>query len=312
MANVDVAVRLQRLSNPTRVVEEVQMDAAAGKIGPGTLVGRDRSGFFAKADDTQALGEVGVHAGNAVESVDSAESDGFHRVKVERGVHAHFKIATLTTDANARLQYGKWVSALFNDEVQLGGGSFANWVGTIVGHVSVTEVIVFVPVAARDGIVGVVGSIAVASATIENTSGAKDFNQTISIPANRLQVGDVIHVQASVRVLDNNSTDTLTVILDVGGISVATSGAVDVADDDFGVFDVYITVRTVGAGGTMVAAGMVILDAEGTALVSTTLPSSALDTTAAVSVKLTANWAVVHADNQVRQEQLFVEVLRAA
>ena len=43
---------------------------------------------------------------------------------------------------------------------------------------------------------------------------------------------------------------------------------------------------------------------------SQALDSTTLNTTLAAVVKASATWSVAHADNQVRQDTLFVEVLR--
>lgn len=147
----------------------------------------------------------------------------------------------------------------------------------------------------------------------ENTTDAADFNVYYNIPANTLRAGDVLHIKANVTVNDNNSTDTLTLLLRLGTTTIATTGAVDVADADQGFFDAYVIIRTIGATGTMVASGLVGLGVPGTVTGKAfALASTAVDTTAALKVNVNADWSVAHADNEASLTGLVVELLRGA
>ena len=158
---------------------------------------------------------------------------------------------------------------------------------------------------------GVVYNSIVESAEHENTVTAANFDKSFSIPANSLRVGDVLHVRANVTVVDNNSTDTLTLLLTVGAVTVAATPAVDVADNDIGFIDAWITVRAIGATGKIVASSLVGLGVSGTVTgKAVALAETTLDTTAANVVAVNADWSVAHADNEASLTNLLVEVLR--
>ena len=154
-----------------------------------------------------------------------------------------------------------------------------------------------------------------ASTSHANTTDAADFDETFAIPANTLKPGSIIKGRISVWVEDNNSTDTLTLILRLtpaGGSAVAivTISAVDVADDDCGYIDFSIMIRTAGASGTMVAHGMTALGAfETAAMTPFLMKSTAIDTTKVQTVSVNADWSVAHADNECELALLEVTVV---
>lgn len=146
MSNASTQVAASKPSALLERVAEVSLAAAAGTVPQGALIGRNSAGYFVNADNTASLTEIGLNL-SVTQKVNSADADGTYKAKIERGIVVPLKIATLTTDAAARAQYGKPVYALYNDEVTLqrGTGTYENFVGTIVGHNSVTEVLVFIP-----------------------------------------------------------------------------------------------------------------------------------------------------------------------
>jgi hypothetical protein len=149
------------------------------------------------------------------------------------------------------------------------------------------------------------------SAEHENTVTAADFDKSYTIPANTLRVGDVIRVRAQVKVVDNNSTDTLTLLLTLGGETLATTGAVDVADGDVGFFDATIVVRAIGATGEIQATGLQALGVPGTVTAKPFFVNDAtVDTTAGLKVAVNADWSVAHADNEASLSLLTVEIIR--
>jgi hypothetical protein len=166
-----------------------------------------------------------------------------------------------------------------------------------------------------DGVGGKLYTNVASSAEHENTQTEALFDKSVSIPANSLKAGDVIHVVAAVTVNDNNSTDTLTLVLYLGGltgVAIISTAAVDVADADVGYIDAWITLRTVGANGTLVATGIQGLGVPGTVTAKPWVKAStAIDTTAALTVGVGADWSVAHADNEAELTSLIVEVLRA-
>ena len=142
----------------------------------------------------------------------------------------------------------------------------------------------------------------------ENTTTAADlFSYTI--PADKLEVGDIVRVKVFCTVVDNNSTDTLTPILNFGGTAIATGAALDVNDSDivYAWADVHVTAK--GSSGTMTAVSEIRTDALGatTVIASTYLTSK--DTTGGLAVALNVDWSVAHADNEVRIDSVSVELV---
>ena len=136
------------------------------------------------------------------------------------------------------------------------------------------------------------------------------------IPANTLAAGSVIRMRGLVLVTDNNSTDTLTLLVVIGTAppttqdTLATSTAVDVADNDIYTFDTTIIVRTIGSAGTYVSfTHHTTVDATAGAVLNASTVSAAIDTTVAQTVGVTADWSVAHADNEAQIEMFTVEIL---
>lgn len=133
-----------------------------------------------------------------------------------------------------------------------------------------------------------------------------------SAAANFFQPGKTLHLRGYVRVLDNNSTDTLTVRVRVGGTTltgtaIATSTAVDVADDDICAFDIALTCRDADDSGTLACSVfMNDPDASGQGVEAYASEVGSLDFTAELLVEVTGDWSVAHADNQVASQQLIV------
>lgn len=151
------------------------------------------------------------------------------------------------------------------------------------------------------------------SGAVSNTTTETDMLST-SIPANVLKPGDVIKIYAWGKATATNSTDTLTVKLKVGSVTVNTQAANDVANDDVWAVEMILTVTDIGATGhiTGMSIGTADADADADPAVGKVLASTAIDTTAAITVKQTAQWSVASASNSCRQEGLIVEVLRRA
>lgn len=149
------------------------------------------------------------------------------------------------------------------------------------------------------------------SATITNTAAETDFNKTYAIPANFLQVGDVLHIRGVVTVPNQNSTDTLTLKLYVGTQVIVATAAVDVATNDQGLIDAYFTVRSIGASGTFIANGVEALGIPGTATARPfALGSTSIDTTASKTIKVTATWSNASTSNQAVLSSLSVDLDR--
>ena len=142
----------------------------------------------------------------------------------------------------------------------------------------------------------------------ENSTDAADIASYI-IPANKLEVGDIVRIKVFATVVDSNSTDTLTPILKFGGTAIATGAALDVADDDivYAWADVHVT--AVGSSGTMTAISEMRTDALGATTVIAATNLTSKDTTGGLAVALNVDWSVAHADNEVRIDTMSVELV---
>ena len=142
----------------------------------------------------------------------------------------------------------------------------------------------------------------------ENTVTAADlFSYTI--PANKLEVGDIVRIKVFCTVVDSNSTDTLTPILNFGGTAIATGAALDVADSDivYAWADVHVTAK--GSSGKMTAVSEIRTDALGATTVIAATYLTSKDTTGGLAVALNVDWSVAHADNEVRIDSVSVELV---
>lgn len=152
-----------------------------------------------------------------------------------------------------------------------------------------------------------------ASAAVTNTVTETTFdNSGVTIPASSLSAGDVIRVRAQGIATATNSTDTLTVKLKLGSTVVATTGAVDSANNDIFYIDFDIAVRTVGATGTIVAAGLVANGVQGTVTAKPALlASTTVDTTASLALGVTATWSVANSGNSCRLDVCDIQIIKA-
>lgn len=152
-----------------------------------------------------------------------------------------------------------------------------------------------------------------ASSAVTNTTDETTFSTgSVTIPANVLKVGDIIRVRAQAIATATNSTDTLDIKLKLGSTVILATGAVNATDNDIAYIESDIVIRTIGASGTLVAAGVTANGVVGTA---TALPrllaSTAVDTTAALAVAITATWSVASASNSCRLDVLNVQLIKA-
>lgn len=155
---------------------------------------------------------------------------------------------------------------------------------------------------------------AAASTTVTNTTAETTFsNGTITIPANSLKVGDVLRIRGQVTVPSTNSTDTLSIKVNIAGsTALLTVPALDVANADIVTFDLTLVVRTIGATGTIYGFGWYTTGPSATATAKAfTLASTTVDTTAAASITVTATWSVASTSNQAILQALTAEHVKA-
>ncbi len=149
-----------------------------------------------------------------------------------------------------------------------------------------------------------------ASANVTNTVTETDFDKSVVVPANMLKVGDVIRVRLAAIAPSTNATDTLTLKLKVGSTVIISTGAVDVNNNDVGFIEADLVIRAIGAGGSFVAAGVQALGVPGTVTAKPfILAATAIDTTAAQTIKASAQWSVANAGNIARLDVLDVQLV---
>jgi hypothetical protein len=142
----------------------------------------------------------------------------------------------------------------------------------------------------------------------ENSTDAADLFSYM-IPANKLEIGDIVRIKVFCTVVDNNSTNTLTPILKFGGTAIATGAALDVDDDDiiYAWADVHVTAT--GSSGTMTAISEMRTDALGATVVIGQTALTSKDTTGTLAVALNVDWSAAHADNEVRIDAVSIELV---
>lgn len=158
-----------------------------------------------------------------------------------------------------------------------------------------------------------------ASGAVTNTTTETPFDKQYTIPASRLAVGSVIKVRFQGIATATNATDTLAIKAylgatnaapPVGGITLLTLAARDVANGDIFVGEVVGVVRTIGATGTFVALSEAPanVNVAGTATNQGNVASSTINTTVDNIVLVSATWSVANAGNSCRLDVLTVEV----
>lgn len=151
------------------------------------------------------------------------------------------------------------------------------------------------------------------SSAVTNTTDTTTFSTgSATISGAELVVGDVIRIRGSCFVADNNSTDTLTLRILLGTEVLYTTSATDAADNDTFYFDIQVTVRAVGASGSIMASGVVSdIEVSGsTTLVSIRKAAATENISGDFTILVDADWSVAHADNQVHLEDFVVELHR--
>lgn len=157
-----------------------------------------------------------------------------------------------------------------------------------------------------------VANVAVAASTALTASSTEtNFdNSVVTIPANTLRVGDVIRVRAQGICTATNSTDTFTAKIKLGSTVILSTGAVDVANNDIFYLEAEAVVRTIGSSGTVVAAGVQALGAEGTVTAKPgKLASATADTTGAITLAVSGQWSSTSAGNSCRLDVCNIEIL---
>lgn len=128
----------------------------------------------------------------------------------------------------------------------------------------------------------VAASTAITGATETETI----FDKNVSIPANRLAAGSVVRIRGQGVYTATTGSETHSLLLKVGSVTLTTMALIDPANSDLFYFDAVFVVRTAGASGTCVATGTQLSQAAtgvGTAK-PFFLAETTIDTTAAAIV----------------------------
>jgi hypothetical protein len=152
-----------------------------------------------------------------------------------------------------------------------------------------------------------------ASTAISNVTAETAFDMKVTIPKNTLHTGTRVKIRFQGIATSTNSTDTLAIKLYIGGLTgtaLLSLAARDVANNDIFVGEFEIVIRTVGASGAFVGVGSSTAspNAAATALLSEFIGSTAIDTTAAQDVVVSATWSVASASDSCRLDLLTVEL----
>ena len=190
------------------------------------------------------------------------------------------------------------------------GGGVNRCIGTTTAACLDADVTVDVKLAGMAHAEPLKYSAVAASTAVTNTVAATPFDKSATVPANTLKAGDVLRVRAQVIATATNATDTLLLAVTLGGTTIIATAAVDVANNDIGYLDVLIAIRTVGAAGTVVAAGTQALGTPGTVTAKpANLASTVVNTTVDLVLAVVATWSVANAGNSCRLDLLTVEKL---
>lgn len=159
---------------------------------------------------------------------------------------------------------------------------------------------------------GLIYSSVAASSAVTTSAVATKFDQSYTFAANTLKAGDVIKTVAQVIATATNSTDTLTLELMIGSTVIATTGAIDVANNDTFTFISDVTIRTAGASGTLVGDTIVNTATGNATFKSIILASTAVDTTATQQIAVRATWSSASSGNSCRQDVLNISKVTTA
>lgn len=142
-----------------------------------------------------------------------------------------------------------------------------------------------------------------------NVSGAAQTAGTITIPANSLVPGNIVRVTGQLVGVTRTSSDTTAVTLAFGSVTLTLAAAFAHATTNFLTFYVDFVVLTVGASGTILAAGMVDGGTVGATPLGVSAGSTALNTTTSMPITLGITFSANNTSDQIAINNLHAEVL---
>lgn len=140
---------------------------------------------------------------------------------------------------------------------------------------------------------------AAAADRVTNTIAATAFATTKNLDVSELRVGDRLAIRAAVKVVSSNSTDTLATALKLGSVTLASSTATNVANNDVVTYEGEVEVTALGAGGAIQGFISQVSLLAGTPAAGPNLvgPAQAIDLSADINLTVVGTWSVAHADN---------------
>lgn len=157
-----------------------------------------------------------------------------------------------------------------------------------------------------------IGASVAAATVLTSLAAPTSFDQTVSIPANSLEAGDVLDIFAQVDTTAANSTDTFIYKILIGTTAVAVTATIDAVTGDTCILHARVQVRDAGAVGHIVAGALSYNGTGSSAAGAADIPSgsslgsTAIDTTAAQTVAVQATHSVNNAGNQSTLQMLQV------
>lgn len=157
----------------------------------------------------------------------------------------------------------------------------------------------------------------IADATVANTTTETTLvgpgRGNSQLAAGVLKVGSTVRVKLS-GYLSDTGNPTMDIKVKVGGSEVCSTGAqnldTSVSEADFHA-EVLITCRSTGASGTVVASGLFEHD-NGTSFGLTKTSATAVDTTGALDLDVTATWGAADAANTITAQICTIELITAS
>lgn len=151
------------------------------------------------------------------------------------------------------------------------------------------------------------------SSAVTNTTTETLFDQYYTVPANLLQPGSVIRIryQGIVSAAAAGNFNSKLYIGGLAGTGLQTETATAAVANQIFAGQMELTIRTIGAAGTFVGSGWfnAVPAASGTAtLVINSLASTAINTTVAQVIGVSALWSAANAGNSARLDQFDVEI----
>lgn len=146
----------------------------------------------------------------------------------------------------------------------------------------------------------------------EDTTVETANTQRLTIPAGTLKAGDRLRIRGFGRVTNQNSTNTITTALKIGGlagVTLAAVGAYDAATNDIHEWEAELFFEAVGGTPKIHSRGK-SWRTGGSDARTHVVDSSTPATTGALDIVITQDWSADHANNRFKLFELSAELFR--